>query len=86
MDYLTKQTKSYLDKKDTSLSAEGKNVVVIGGGDTGADCVATAIRQGAKNVRQLAITPAFPQTRLKVTNGQVTLMFSGKIMPIKKQR
>lgn len=65
MDYLTEQTKSYLDKKDTSLSAEGKNVVVIGGGDTGADCVATAIRQGAKNVRQLAITPAFPQTRAK---------------------
>lgn len=63
MDYLTKQTKSYLDDKETSLSAAGKNVVVIGGGDTGADCVATAIRQGAKNVRQLAITPAFPQSR-----------------------
>lgn len=63
MDYLTKQTKSYLDNKETSLSAAGKNVVVIGGGDTGADCVATAIRQGAKNVRQLAITPAFPQSR-----------------------
>ena len=63
MDYLTNQTKSYLDEKETSLSAEGKNVVVIGGGDTGTDCVATAIRQGAKNVRQLAITPAFPKTR-----------------------
>lgn len=63
MDYLTEQTQSYLDGSDATLTAKGKNVVVIGGGDTGADCVATAIRQGAKNVRQLAITPAFPKAR-----------------------
>jgi glutamate synthase (NADPH/NADH) small chain len=40
------------------LSAAGKRVVVIGGGDTGADCVGTAVRQGAISVRQLEIMPA----------------------------
>jgi NAD(P)H-dependent glutamate synthase small subunit len=44
-------------------SARGKTVVVIGGGDTGSDCVGTAIRQGAKKVYQLEILPEPPQTR-----------------------
>ena len=45
------------------VSAEGKHVVVIGGGDTGADCIGTAIRQGAKSVTQLEIMPQPPATR-----------------------
>jgi glutamate synthase (NADPH/NADH) small chain len=45
------------------ISAEGKHVVVIGGGDTGADCVGTAHRQGAASVTQLEIMPLPPQTR-----------------------
>jgi glutamate synthase (NADPH/NADH) small chain len=54
MDYLTLSTKHYLNKTDGEpfISAKGKRVVVIGGGDTGADCVATAIRQGCKSVAQ----------------------------------
>lgn len=43
--------------------AEGKNVVIIGGGDTGTDCVATCLRHGAKSVRQLEIMPKPPLDR-----------------------
>jgi len=46
-----------------SLSAEGKHVVVIGGGDTGSDCVGTSIRQGALQVRQFEIMPQPPDER-----------------------
>jgi glutamate synthase (NADPH) small chain len=45
------------------ISAAGKHVVVIGGGDTGADCVGTAHRQGAASVTQLEIMPQPPQSR-----------------------
>jgi glutamate synthase (NADPH/NADH) small chain len=60
VDYLTKTTKSMLDsgfKDGAFISAKGLDVIVIGGGDTGNDCVATAIRQGCKSVRQLEIMP-----------------------------
>ena len=45
--------------------AEGKHVVVIGGGDTGSDCIGTSIRQGAKSVTQLEIMPAPPEKENK---------------------
>jgi glutamate synthase (NADPH/NADH) small chain len=45
------------------ISAKGKNVVVIGGGDTGADCVANSIREGARQVVQLELLPEPPQSR-----------------------
>jgi glutamate synthase (NADPH/NADH) small chain len=48
---------------DSPISAAGKAVVVIGGGDTGADCVGTSHRQGAKSVTQLEIMPKPPMTR-----------------------
>ncbi|WP_020499582.1 glutamate synthase subunit beta [Sciscionella marina] len=47
----------------TPISAEGKDVIIIGGGDTGADCLGTAHRQGAKSVTQLEIMPEPPQSR-----------------------
>jgi glutamate synthase (NADPH/NADH) small chain len=53
MEYLTINTKSLLDtghEDKSDLSAKGKDVIVIGGGDTGTDCIGTAIRQGAKSV------------------------------------
>lgn len=65
MDYLNDQTKSLLNEKKTTHSAKGKDVIVIGGGDTGADCVATALRQGAKSVRQFSINPIPPEMRPK---------------------
>ena len=46
-----------------SLTAEGKHVVVIGGGDTGSDCVGTARRQGAKTIRQIELLPKPPDAR-----------------------
>jgi len=53
MDYLTANTKSLLDNghvDQDEFSATGKDVIVIGGGDTGTDCIGTAIRQGAKSL------------------------------------
>ncbi len=64
VDYLTSSTKSVLDGGQPAISAQGKDVVVIGGGDTGTDCVATAIRQGAKSVQQFEFMPAPPDERL----------------------
>ncbi len=66
VDYLSRNTKSLLDsglKDKKYISAKGKNVVIIGGGDTGNDCVGTAIRQGAKSVTQLEMMPKAPDTR-----------------------
>jgi glutamate synthase (NADPH/NADH) small chain len=45
------------DLEQTTISAEGKDVVILGGGDTGADCLGTSIRQGARSVTQLEIMP-----------------------------
>ena len=45
------------------MTAEGKHVVIIGGGDTGADCLGTTIRQGAKTITQLEILPTPPTDR-----------------------
>ena len=50
----------------TEELAEGKHVVVIGGGDTGSDCIGTSIRQGAKSVTQLEIMPAPPTSENKL--------------------
>ncbi len=63
VDYLTSSTKSVLSGTEPAISAKGKDVVVIGGGDTGTDCVATALRQGAASVHQLEFLPAPPDKR-----------------------
>ena len=68
VDFLTSVTKSFLnsnmqDKK--CVSAAGKNVVVVGGGDTGNDCVGTCIRQGCNSVVQLEMMEPLPKTRSK---------------------
>ena len=65
MDFLTQNTKkvmgiSYLQEE---ISAKGKKVVVIGGGDTGSDCVGTSIRQGAESVTQIELMPKPPKER-----------------------
>jgi len=51
------------DIAEPAINAKGKNVVIIGGGDTGADCLGTALRQGAKQVIQLEIMPRPPEER-----------------------
>ena len=66
VDYLSRNTKSLLDsnfKDNKFISAKGKNVVIIGGGDTGNDCVGTSIRLGAASVTQLEMMPKAPECR-----------------------
>jgi len=55
------------DMAETPITAAGKNVVIIGGGDTGADCLGTSNRQGAEQVVQLEIMPRPPATRADST-------------------
>lgn len=57
VDYLTASTRALLDGGELAVSAEGLDVVVIGGGDTGNDCLGTAVRQGARSLRQLEFLP-----------------------------
>ena len=66
VDFLTSVTKSLLDSNFEDkqyISPKGKDVLVIGGGDTGNDCVGTAIRLGAKSVTQLEMMPEPPKER-----------------------
>ena len=55
------------DLEDTPITAEGKRVIIIGGGDTGADCLGTAHRQGAVTVHQFEIMPRPPEERADST-------------------
>jgi glutamate synthase (NADPH) small chain len=50
-------------ERETAISARGRHVVIIGGGDTGADCLGTVLRQGAASVDQLEILPRPPERR-----------------------
>lgn len=61
MEYLTDNTKHLLDGSPLKIDAKDKKVVIIGGGDTANDCVATAILQGASNVHQLEINSKNPE-------------------------
>ena len=65
MDFLTGNTRGLLDrhKNGSFISAEGKDVLVLGGGDTGTDCVGTALRQGCRSLIQLEILPCPPLDR-----------------------
>ena len=66
VDFLTAATKSLLDSNFEDkkyIDTKGKNVIVIGGGDTGNDCVGTSIRFGAKSVTQIEMMPKAPDTR-----------------------
>jgi glutamate synthase (NADPH/NADH) small chain len=66
MDFLRTNTKSLLDsglEDGNYISAKNKNVVVIGGGDTGTDCVATSLRHGCENLNQLEILDMPPMER-----------------------
>ena len=68
VDFLSAVTKSLLDsefKDGNCPSVKGKHVLVIGGGDTGNDCVGTCIRLGAKSVTQLEMMPEPPAARLE---------------------
>ena len=71
MDFLTRNTKSLMDgdmqkgvqTKGTYISAKGKNVIVIGGGDTGADCIGTSLRHGATSIVNFELLDVPPDQR-----------------------
>ncbi len=65
MEFLTDQNRrlAKIKQEQEGILATGKNVVVIGGGDTGSDCIGTSVRQGAKSITQLEILPMPPKTR-----------------------
>ncbi len=66
VDFLRSTTKALLDnglQEGTYISAKDKNVMVIGGGDTGNDCVGTCVRHGAKSILQLEMMPKLPDKR-----------------------
>lgn len=66
VDFLTRNTKSLLDSNfadGQAIRARKKHVVIVGGGDTGNDCVGTAVRHGCKSVVQLELMPQLPEDR-----------------------
>ncbi len=66
MEFLTQQNRVISGaefSEEKRISATGKNVLIIGGGDTGSDCVGTSIRQGATNIYQIEILPKPPEKR-----------------------
>lgn len=66
MEFLTANTKSLLDSGLADghyISAKGKRVVVIGGGDTGTDCIGTSLRHGCQSLINLELLPQPPETR-----------------------
>ena len=70
MEYLTQQNRVNAGDDippEQRITAEGKRVVIIGGGDTGADCLGTVIRQGAKEVYQIELMPKPPLERDELT-------------------
>jgi glutamate synthase (NADPH) small chain len=65
MDYLTEQNEIVGGERDSSqYDVKGKRVVILGGGDTGSDCLGTALRQGAAHVMQIELMPAPPLVRI----------------------
>ncbi len=70
MDFLTQQNRRVAGDQvpeEGAILATGKNVVVIGGGDTGSDCIGTSHRQGAKSVTSFEIMPRPPEERASIT-------------------
>ena len=65
MEFLHGNTKALLDKAQPPISAAGKDVIIIGGGDTGTDCVGTSMRHGCKSLIQVEILPKPPTERAK---------------------
>jgi glutamate synthase (NADPH) small chain len=65
MEFLHANTKAVLDKTGAPIDAKDKDVIIIGGGDTGTDCVGTSMRHGCKSLLQIEILPKPPMDRAK---------------------
>ena len=89
MEFLQANTKSLLDKHQngSSISAKGKDVMVIGGGDTGTDCVGTSMRHGCKSLVQLEILPQPPHgPRRRTIRGRNGPRFTSWITARRRRR
>lgn len=84
MDYLTLQNKQCEGDDEEVINAKDKHVVIIGGGDTGADCLGTANRHGAASVHQLEIMPKLPAGRSEDNPGLSGPESTGSHLPMKK--
>jgi glutamate synthase (NADPH/NADH) small chain len=69
MDFLEGANRAVADGVEPAISAKGKRVVVLGGGDTGSDCVGTALRQGAESIVNIELFAAPPRERSEKTPG-----------------
>jgi glutamate synthase (NADPH) small chain len=82
MDFLTASAKKLFDSEADFIDVRDKRVIVIGGGDTGTDCVATAVRQGCRSVVQFELLPPFPERVLNhddwLTRGRTFLVDYGQ--------
>jgi len=65
MDFLPHQNRRVAGDRVSGVTASGKHVVVIGGGDTGSDCIGTSVRQGARSITQIEILPRPPEKENK---------------------
>ena len=63
VDYLSEATRALLGGRESAIDAKGKDVIIVGGGDTGTDCVGTALRQGASSATQFEIMSEPPKCR-----------------------
>lgn len=63
VDYLSEATRALLGGRESAIDAKGKDVIIVGGGDTGTDCVGTALRQGASSATQFEIMAEPPKCR-----------------------
>jgi glutamate synthase (NADPH/NADH) small chain len=70
MEFLHGNTKALLDKAQPPISAAGKDVIIIGGGDTGTDCVGTSMRHGCKSLIQVEILPSRPPSAPRTIPGR----------------
>ncbi|CAI5947281.1 unnamed protein product [Closterium sp. NIES-64] len=89
MDFLSANTKSLLDsglKDGRFISAEGKKVVVIGGGDTGTDCIGTSLRHGCESLVNLELLPQPPPSRADGTPGRSGRASSAWTMATRRPR
>ena len=87
MDYLPQQNRIQAGESiapEQRITAEGKRVVILGGGDTGADCLGTAHRQGAELVSQFELLPEPPKERVGTTLGPNGPTFSGYREPTRR--
>ena len=88
MDFLTANTRSLLDSKHQikTISAKDKDIIVIGGGDTGTDCIGTSLRHGCRSLVTLKLCHNLLKSELRITHGRSGLRSYELIMVMQRLR